>query len=79
MDIADLPTPAVLVDKSRLLANIEKMQRAATAAGIRLRPHAKTHKSVAHRTVPNRRWRCRHYGRYGGRSRSLRQSWHSKH
>jgi len=47
MDIADLPTPAVLVDKSRLLANIEKMQRAATAAGIRLRPHAKTHKSVA--------------------------------
>ena len=47
MDIADLPPPAVLVDKSRLLANIEKMQRAATAAGIRLRPHAKTHKSVA--------------------------------
>lgn len=46
MDIADLPTPAVLVDKRRLLANIDKMQRAATATGIRLRPHAKTHKSV---------------------------------
>ena len=47
MDIAALPTPAVLVDKRKLLANIDKMQRAATAAGIRLRPHAKTHKSVA--------------------------------
>ena len=46
MDFYDLPTPAVLVDKHRLIANIEKMQRAATAAGIRLRPHAKTHKSV---------------------------------
>ena len=40
MDIADLATPAVLIDNRRLIANIEKMQRAATAAGIRLRPHA---------------------------------------
>ena len=47
MDIADLATPAVLIDNRRLIANIDKMQRAATAAGIRLRPHAKTHKSVA--------------------------------
>tara|TARA_B100000809_G_C15140172_1_gene532816 strand:- start:8430 stop:9554 length:1125 start_codon:yes stop_codon:yes gene_type:complete len=46
VNFADLPTPAVLVDKPRLLINIEKMQRAATAAGILLRPHAKTHKSV---------------------------------
>ncbi len=46
MDFSDLPTPAVLVDKNKLLANIEKMQQAATAAGILLRPHAKTHKSV---------------------------------
>ena len=47
MDIADLATPAGLIDNRRLIANIDKMQRAATAAGIRLRPHAKTHKSVA--------------------------------
>jgi len=40
-----LPTPAVLVDKGRLLANIDRMQAAASASGVRLRPHAKTHKS----------------------------------
>jgi D-serine deaminase-like pyridoxal phosphate-dependent protein len=40
-----LPTPAVLIDRKRLLANIERMQAAASANGIRLRPHAKTHKS----------------------------------
>jgi D-serine deaminase-like pyridoxal phosphate-dependent protein len=40
-----LPTPAVLIDRGRLLANIDRMQSAADANGIRLRPHAKTHKS----------------------------------
>lgn len=40
-----LPTPAVLIDRSRLLTNIDRMQTAASAAGVRLRPHAKTHKS----------------------------------
>jgi D-serine deaminase-like pyridoxal phosphate-dependent protein len=41
----DLRTPAVLVDKPRALRNIDRMQSAADARGIRLRPHAKTHKS----------------------------------
>lgn len=45
MTIADLRTPAVLVDKSRALRNIERLQASADARGIRLRPHAKTHKS----------------------------------
>lgn len=45
MTLADLRTPAVLIDKSRVLRNIERMQAAAAARGIRLRPHAKTHKS----------------------------------
>lgn len=40
-----LPTPAVLVERSRLFANLDRMQAAATARGVRLRPHAKTHKS----------------------------------
>lgn len=40
-----LPTPAVLIDKTRLLANIDRMQARASAQGIRLRPHSKTHKS----------------------------------
>ena len=43
--LADLRTPAVLVDKARVLRNIDRMQAAAEARGIRLRPHAKTHKS----------------------------------
>lgn len=45
MLVSDLPTPQVLVDRRRLLANIERVQRLADAAGVALRPHAKTHKS----------------------------------
>jgi D-serine deaminase-like pyridoxal phosphate-dependent protein len=43
--VHDLRTPAVLVDKARAIANIERMQATADSRGIRLRPHAKTHKS----------------------------------
>jgi D-serine deaminase-like pyridoxal phosphate-dependent protein len=43
--LADLRTPAVLVDKGRARRNLDRMQQAATGRGIRLRPHAKTHKS----------------------------------
>ena len=43
--LPDLPTPAVLVDASKLTRNLSRMQSAANARGIRLRPHAKTHKS----------------------------------
>ena len=43
--LRDLPTPSVLVDRTRLFNNINAMQAAASAAGLRLRPHAKTHKS----------------------------------
>ena len=46
MTLADLKTPAVLIERPRLHANIERMQEAATAAGVTLRPHAKTHKSL---------------------------------
>lgn len=45
MLLNDLPTPHVLVDRLRLERNIARMQEAAGARGIRLRPHAKTHKS----------------------------------
>jgi D-serine deaminase-like pyridoxal phosphate-dependent protein len=44
MTITDLPTPAVLIESSRLQQNLDRMQAAATAGGVRLRPHAKTHK-----------------------------------
>ncbi len=42
--IADLPTPAVLVDLDVLEKNIATQARRAREAGVRLRPHAKTHK-----------------------------------
>jgi D-serine deaminase-like pyridoxal phosphate-dependent protein len=45
MHFPDLRTPAILVDVNRLRANIQRMQAAASAGGLRLRPHAKTHKS----------------------------------
>jgi len=41
MLLSDLPTPQVLIDRPRL----ERAQQLASAAGMRLRPHAKTHKS----------------------------------
>ena len=47
MQISALPTPVVLIDRARLLTNIDRAQRLADAAGARLRPHAKTHKSPA--------------------------------
>jgi len=40
-------TPALLVDLDRLERNITEMADAARAAGVDLRPHFKTHKSVA--------------------------------
>ena len=45
MNLASLRTPAVLIDRARAIRNIERMQEAAGARGLRLRPHAKTHKS----------------------------------
>ena len=45
MKLTDLRTPAVIIDKRRALANIDRMQSAANANGVRLRPHSKTHKS----------------------------------
>jgi D-serine deaminase-like pyridoxal phosphate-dependent protein len=40
-----LRTPAVLIDKAKALRNLDRMQAEASARGIRLRPHSKTHKS----------------------------------
>ncbi|MEO1632032.1 MAG: alanine racemase, partial [Bacteroidota bacterium] len=46
MHLADLPSPALLVDRTRLDANLDAMQAQAEAQGVALRPHVKTHKSV---------------------------------
>ena len=44
---AELDTPALVVDLDALERNLDRMAGAARAAGIALRPHVKTHKSVA--------------------------------
>ncbi|WP_300603653.1 alanine racemase, partial [Trebonia sp.] len=43
----DLETPAVVVDPGRVERNLARMAAAAGAAGVALRPHAKTHKCLA--------------------------------
>jgi D-serine deaminase-like pyridoxal phosphate-dependent protein len=43
---AELGTPLAVVDEAIMEANLERMARLARDGGVRLRPHAKTHKSV---------------------------------
>ena len=44
---AELVTPLAAVDGAIRQRNLVRMQRLATEHGLRLRPHAKTHKSAA--------------------------------
>lgn len=44
--LADLPTPALLVDLDRLEANLRRMQERCDRLGVALRPHVKTHKCL---------------------------------
>lgn len=46
MLVRDLPTPALLIEQSRLEGNLARMQARASDNGVDLRPHVKTHKSV---------------------------------
>ncbi|GMQ81009.1 MAG: D-TA family PLP-dependent enzyme [Rhodothermia bacterium] len=46
MNTESIGTPCLLIDKDRLSTNLANMQRKADAAGARLRPHTKTHKSI---------------------------------
>jgi D-serine deaminase-like pyridoxal phosphate-dependent protein len=45
--VAEVETPALIIDLAALDRNIVKMAEFAKAAGVRVRPHAKTHKSPA--------------------------------
>lgn len=47
MTIENLATPALLVEQSRLQNNLTEMQAKADENEVALRPHVKTHKSVA--------------------------------
>ena len=46
MHVAELDTPAFVVDLDVLERNVRSMAEHARQHGVRLRPHAKTHKSV---------------------------------
>jgi D-serine deaminase-like pyridoxal phosphate-dependent protein len=46
MELTDLETPALVVDRSRLVRNIERMRRRLAELGVPLRPHVKTAKSI---------------------------------
>ena len=46
MTLQDLRTPFAFLDATRVRANIQTMAQRADAARVRLRPHAKTHKSI---------------------------------
>jgi D-serine deaminase-like pyridoxal phosphate-dependent protein len=44
--LADIPTPAALVDEARMGRNIARMRERMNALGVKLRPHVKTPKCV---------------------------------
>ncbi|MBM3535752.1 MAG: DSD1 family PLP-dependent enzyme [Alphaproteobacteria bacterium] len=46
MRLADLPTPALVLDRARLRRNVQAMTERYKKLGIRLRPHLKTAKSA---------------------------------
>ncbi len=46
MDLDDLPTPALVLDRAVLAANIERMNERMRRLGVPLRPHLKTAKSA---------------------------------
>jgi D-serine deaminase-like pyridoxal phosphate-dependent protein len=46
MDIDDLITPALLLEKTKLLQNITMMAEKARSSRVALRPHIKTHKCI---------------------------------
>ena len=46
MSITQLATPALLLDKEKLIANVNSMQAAADRLNVKLRPHLKTLKSA---------------------------------
>lgn len=44
--LAELPTPALLLDRTRLERNAERMRAKVAQLGVQLRPHVKTSKSI---------------------------------
>jgi D-serine deaminase-like pyridoxal phosphate-dependent protein len=47
MKVADLDTPAIVIDLNIMERNLQRVQEYASSRGLRLRPHTKTHKIPA--------------------------------
>ena len=45
LPVSDLDTPAFVIDLDRLERNLDAMAQLTRQAGVKLRPHVKTHKS----------------------------------
>jgi D-serine deaminase-like pyridoxal phosphate-dependent protein len=46
VNVADLDTPALVIDLDRVEANVSEMAQLSRQSGVRLRPHTKTHKMI---------------------------------
>ena len=46
MQITELDTPALILDRKKLLANIERAKACCRKLGVTWRPHLKTHKCI---------------------------------
>lgn len=46
MNLADVQTPALVLDRAKLQANVDRMNACLSDSGVRLRPHLKTAKSI---------------------------------
>lgn len=44
---SNLDTPCLIIDRKKLLANIQSLQKQANIAGKQVRPHVKTHKCIS--------------------------------
>ena len=56
----DVDTPALIVELDALERNVATMAAAVEDRGVRLRPHAKSHKCSGHCQASDRRGRGRH-------------------
>ena len=52
--LAEVDTPALLIDLDAFERNLQRMASFVRTAGVRLRPHSKTHKSPI---IAGSRWR----------------------
>ena len=70
MKVGELDTPALVVDLDQMERNIAEMAAQVGAAGARVRPHTKTHKTPESRAAATGAWRDRYHCRQAGRGRS---------